>query len=144
MDNIFLILAAGFFIIGAAFTAIGAGIHHAFKKKAYACSVPTDAVITEYKQEWSLTAGGEGNLLWHPTFAYTAGGKTYKVHSVIGSRKKKFEEGQAMTLFYDPSDPINYYVPEENPLYITKLFIFIGIVFLIFGFICLMVGISVC
>lgn len=133
MSYVFILLSIGFFVLGCVFLGIGFGIQQIYRSKENKCCFVTKALVSEYNKEVALSTGDTSERLWYPVFAYTAKGQHYRVRSRIGNRKQIFTKGQTVTLYYDPEHPMDYYVPEENPQHVCRIFMTIGIVFIVLG-----------
>lgn len=135
---VFLILITGFLFLGIALTSIGIIIRTVFRKRATVCTAQTLATVIENNR---IISRGQYNT-WNPVFSYIVNGQEFIVHSNIGETQKAFREGQKVTLFYNPKNPGEYYVPEEKNSLIANFFIFLGIVFMLIGILCIILKIT--
>lgn len=135
---VFPILTAGFLFLGIVFTGLGIVFKSVFTKKAEACTAQTTAVVEEINREVNLSTGIDSYRSWFPVFSYKANNRKITVRSKIGHEKKIFEKGQKVTLFYNPDNVREYYVPEENASALTKLFLIMGISFAALGILCIL------
>lgn len=133
---ILTILVAAFLLLGIVFISLSLGIKTFFDKKKAVCTVKTEAIVTEVNREVNLSAGGDSYRSWFPVFSYRVNGEVITERSKLGHEKKIFEVGQKVTLFYNPENVREYYVPEENVSVLPKIFIVVGGTFTALGIIC--------
>ena len=52
--------------------------------------------------------------IYTPEFRFEADGRTYTMRAHFGSMKRDFQEGQAVTIRYDPADPKTAFVADDR------------------------------
>jgi hypothetical protein len=75
------------------------------------------------------------SYMYYPIFSYSVNGKKYENKSRIGTNRKRFQVGEMVTVFYNPSEPGQYYVAEDQaakrgPYYFLGFGILIVIIFI--------------
>ncbi|MBO5129330.1 MAG: DUF3592 domain-containing protein [Oscillospiraceae bacterium] len=57
--------------------------------------------------------GTRGTTVYTPEFRFDADGQTYTIKANFASIKQEYQEGQAVTIRYDPANPQNAYVADD-------------------------------
>ena len=79
-------------------------------------------------------------LFRSPTYEYAVNQHVIKRKSTVGYSKKYIEEGQTVSIYYDPENPTCIYVPNNQMKKIYMILCGIGIVFLCVGIgVCLLI-----
>ena len=81
------------------------------KRRCYA-SAPGTVAAVHVEQKSRGRGKGDVNI-YTPEFRFTADGKEYSHRSHFGSMRREFQEGQTVTVCYDPIDPANCYVADD-------------------------------
>lgn len=116
-----------FLIVGVVITTVSV-IYMQHEKKLYRdCTSQMEGIITN---EGCTVTNGKSS--YRPRYAYTVEGNTYRYRSDILYGKRKFVEGQSITVKYSPDAPRRHYLPEEvtSPFTHWSL-IALGLIFLI-------------
>lgn len=58
---------------------------------------------------------GERGGAWHPVFGFYVDGEYITQISPFGGKHSAFEIGEEVIVHYDPSNPSEYYIPQEPP-----------------------------
>ena len=114
-------------VLGALFLVIGLGWTISTKKKIKRCTAHVEAVVRSVKREVNLSAGTDSCRSWFTTFAFYANGQEVTVKSNLGTEKKLFEEGERLTLYYNPDNTKEFYVPKEVDTAPQQVFLIVGI-----------------
>jgi hypothetical protein len=124
----------------------GVGVHSVFKVKRLrrSCTTQTEGLVVDFVvSERSSTDNDDGetistvSYIYYPVFSYYASGAEYKPKSSVGTGRKRFSEGDKVTVFYNPSAPAEYYILEDSA---SKR---LGYYFMGFGILTLLVLIGV-
>ena len=67
---------------------------------------------------------------YRSTFAYSVDGIEYVKQSNIKTITPRFSEGESVTIFYNPSNPKQFYIPEERKSPVSVLVGF-GVIFML-------------
>ena len=124
-------------IFGAVFAALGVYLNSRQKKLMARCTARTEGRVAEFERREHTTEREDPDMpnmiqrsttvSFAPVFAYTVNGVEMKKATAASSARPKLKEGQSVTVFYDPADPGNFYVPEDADSRSTgRLFIIIG------------------
>ena len=126
----------GIFAILFAIVFLGAGVlallGGAKQKKQCSASVSGTVIAVHAKAQ---EKGNRKFTTYHPEFQFQVGGTTYNLRSNFGSLKKEFQEGQAVTICYDPADPRAAFVADDvnNSAQGGIMFLVIGLLLVIGG-----------
>lgn len=99
------------------------------------CNVKVTAVVVRMQRQ-RLMRNDDSSYIWVPTYQYYVGkNQTEKieVNGKYGNGKKLFKEGQKVTLYYNPNQPKEIFVPDEAN-YQVKVFRIMRIGYIISGF----------
>ena len=121
-QSFFLIFPGIAFLLGIIFGAIAIGMRHSALKKRRECTAQTVGRVSGCQKRTETDMDGCTATYWYPVFSYYANGAEYAKTSSIGRTRPKFQVGQSVNVFYDPSNPERYYVPAENFALFPKLF----------------------
>lgn len=127
-----------FWVISVIFLVVAKNSTNSLQEKKEKCVSETTATIIEIKKEEMRTSDGY-SYTWYPVYEYIVDGQQMTIKSNIGNGETHFEKGQQVTLYYNPYNPEEIYVPEENAESLMVFFKIMGIAFLIAGFIPLIV-----
>lgn len=123
-----------FWVISVIFLVIAKNSTNSLQEKKEKCVSETTATIIEIKKEEMRTSDGY-SYTWYPVYEYIVDGQQMTIKSNIGNGETHFEKGQQVTLYYNPYNPEEIYVPEENAESLMVFFKIMGIAFLIAGFV---------
>ena len=104
---IFALAALIFMVVG--YMALAGGIQ---QKKRCSASVP-GTVVRIHVEEKSRSRGKRPLTTYTPEFRFNADGVAYSYRSSFGSLRREFQEGQNVTICYDPADPSCCYVADD-------------------------------
>ena len=104
---IFALAALIFLAVG--YMALAGGIQQ--KKRCSASA--SGSVIRIHEEEKSRSRGKQPLIIYTPEFRFNADGVAYSYRSSFGSMRREFQEGQTVTICYDPADPSNCYVADD-------------------------------
>lgn len=97
-----------------------------------ACMEQTVATVIDIKRKrLGVTVNtSSGDRSWFPVYEFYADGQRIKQQSGYGNGIKLFEKGSQVTLYYDPKNPQQIYVPAEKadniPIFFTIFYIIWG------------------
>ena len=116
-------------LIGLCFITTALLLRSSIRKKLSRCTMVTTGTVvrSEKKTSFATTADEVPSTSWYPVYQYYADGRCNEVVSNLGSAKPQFADGTTIELMYDPANPKTIYVPEENPKFLVRLFLLIGI-----------------
>jgi len=108
-----------FVLFGLIFAGIGGFLLWRQKKLKQVCTAQVSGTVKDITESISYSTGkgkrtGRRRVSYRPIFTYSVEGVEYVQQSIIGSSRPKFNVGQSVTVFYDPSSPKRYYVLEEG------------------------------
>ena len=132
--TVIVIIMMVFFFVGTVLLCVGLGVVITDKKKRNNCTIKTTGTVVKMEMETTTPSVSEAPIVsWYPTFEYSAHGNKINKRSNIGGPKDDLFVGQIVTVYYNPANPNEYYVVEQN----TRLFevVFIGI-----AAVCLLIG----
>lgn len=132
--RILLLAAAVLLLVGLTFGCVSIAIAVSRKNKRKACTRRTKGVVTNMERRRISGSMGDAPMLsWFPTFTYEANGHTIEKTSLYGAAKQNFYIDQKVTVFYNPQNPNEYFVQEEDVAGIQKIFLAVSIVLLLCG-----------
>ncbi|PLS30822.1 hypothetical protein Uis1B_1404 [Bifidobacterium margollesii] len=102
-----------FTIVGAALLVPSAGALISEINLLRDCTEITDGTVTQLIFNPADPSDDDSSDSWTPVFRYGASGKIYEQRYSVASSPPQYEEGEAVTIRYDPADP-NRYVVEGN------------------------------
>lgn len=126
--NVALLVIGALCILVAIFTGRGSD------KKAARCTVSTPGVVKDIRESYD---SDDGRTTYYPIFEYKIGSQTFTQSSSIGSSKRQFNPNDSVTIMYNPDKPNEFMVQgysEKASKGVSKIFIFMGILFLALGF----------
>ena len=78
------------------------------------CSASATGTVAKLHMEQKPRGRGKGTVnVYTPEFRFNADGVTYAYRANFGSMRREFQEGQTVTVRYDPADPSNCYVADD-------------------------------
>lgn len=131
----FIVAFGGTFCgIGLIFLLVSLGIKNYIKKKIKTCTFETIGTIIDLKRRVSGSAGSV-QTSYHPVIQYsTEYGKSIVKESSFGGSEARYKIGQTIRVFYDPSNPEEFYLPDDNiAKIVTLVFSLVGIGMIIIG-----------
>lgn len=131
---ILLIVAVSLVLIGLIFGGIFVGLRISDRNKRSLCTRRVKGTVTDIERRRTSGSMGDAPMIsWYPTFKYEVNGYTIEKTSMYGSAKQDFYINQEVTVFYNPQNPNEYYVQEENVASICKVFLTVAAVLLMAG-----------
>ena len=103
------------------------------EERKAACVTVTTATVQEIKEVRTRNVD-EYNYSWYPIYQYYVNGEMIVQQSEFGSGQDTFQQGQQVTLYYNPDNPKEIFVPEEEPETAAKIFNIMYVLFTICGF----------
>ena len=82
-------------------------------------------------------------ITYYPVYAYHVGPEKIVKKSHFGYSKPIFEEGQRITIHYDPFHPECHYVGEMNVSRLARIFLIIGVVLLLVSAFVSIIGVKI-
>lgn len=134
----FIIFLAGLLVI-----VVGYLFHKKRKDLKSVCTMKVvgEVVRMDCREEVEVDTDSDGHetestkVTYYPVYRYIADGRSIEKTSSAGSSHPKFNEGQSVTVMYDPANPEQYYVVEDKS---ADRF---GIYFMAFGAVVFIIGI---
>ena len=78
------------------------------------CSASATGTVAKLHMEQKPRGRGKGTVnVYTPEFRFNADGVTYAYRANFGSMRREFQEGQTVTVYYDPADPKFCYIAED-------------------------------
>ena len=78
------------------------------------CSASATGTVAKLHMEQKPRGRGKDTVnVYTPEFRFNADGVTYSYRANFGSMRREFQEGQTVTVYYDPADPKFCYVAED-------------------------------
>lgn len=108
------------------------------EKRKAACVGETTATVQEIKKV-RTRMGDDYTYTWYPIYEYYVNGEPVVQKSEFGGNKDTFQQGQQVILYYNPDNPNEIYVPEENAEASAKVFRLVGNIFIVIGFVIIIV-----
>lgn len=135
---VFKLIAVIFIFFGVLFLGIGLGFNAYNSRLEKKCTDKTTATVVDIKsQQTSRRKNGHHTVetvTYAPVVEYTVDGKKFKKSSNIYSSNNDNYIGEEIEIYYDPNDPQQVYIKDENASEIFVLvFSLIGGVFFIIG-----------
>ena len=111
MNIIFGIFLAIFALI---FLAVGGLALVGGRAQKKRCSASATGTVAKLHMEQKPRGRGKGTVnVYTPEFRFNADGVTYAYRANFGSMRREFQEGQTVTVYYDPADPKFCYIAED-------------------------------
>lgn len=128
-------------VLGIVFFLIGFFMRNKHRKKALLCTAQTNGTVIDFHCSISTKTDDDGRrrktTTYYPIFTYMAEGKQITKTSSIGTGSERFQRGQMVTIFYNPNDVEQYYVPEDKAAARG------GFYFMAFGVLVFMIGLII-
>ena len=138
-----ILLSAVFFGVGIILIAISCIIRHINMGKKKRCTAQTYGIVCKWEMRRGIHSSIREDVpltMWVPTYEYAVNQHVIKRKSTVGYSKKYIEEGQIVSIYYDPEDPTCIYVPNNQTKKIHMILCGIGIAFLCVGIgVCLLI-----
>lgn len=137
MDDktLFIVIFGSVFCgLGLVFSLVALGIKGSLKNKLKNCTSQTSGTIIDLKRHSSGSSGNH-QTSYHPVIQFvTENGKTIVKESSFGGSKTRYQIGQNIKLFYNPDNPDEFYMPDDNiPKILTLVFSLVGIGMILLG-----------
>ena len=145
-EVVILIVCSGFVIMGAIFCITSVCIQTALDRKKKNCISQAEGVVLKMKRERTRIHPGVGRvpiITYYPVYAYHVGPEKIVKKSHFGYSKPIFEEGQRITIHYDPFHPECHYVGEMNVSRLARIFLIIGVVLLLVSAFVSIIGVKI-
>lgn len=88
----------------------------------------TIGVVEDYKKERYIN---DDYWLWYPVIKFEVGDKQVRKKINIGTTKKKYKNGDRITIRYNPNSIDEFYVVEYTICKLSNIFSIVGIIILI-------------
>ena len=122
-------------LIGLVLAGVGGFLMWRKKNLVKACTAHVSGTVKDISQV-SRIVKKKRRTFYYPIFAYSVNGAEYVQKSGNGCPPSKFNVGQSVSVFYDPSSPKQYYVEEEGKSSAMGwAWIFMGVIIMIMAFI---------
>ena len=123
-------------LIGLVFLIIGLLLKGSLRKKLRVCTEKTTGRVVGNDLVRDPPYGSpDSRDAWYPIVQYYAQGQTITRRIPFGQYGKcKYPAGAVLTVFFDPDDPQNCYLPEDNtPNHICRIFLITGALLTVLG-----------
>ena len=105
-------------IIGSIFLGVAIQSFNMRKYMKEVCKETTSGIVADYLVKTETREDEDGHRQekkrWYQIFEYTVDGRTYTKQSDYSSSTREFELNEKVTVFYNSSNPNDYYVKEES------------------------------
>ena len=91
----------------------GVALVGGFQQKKRCIASAAGTVIAVHLEQKPRGRGKGTVNIYTPEFRFNADGVPYSYRSNFGSMRREFQEGQAVTVCYDPADPTCCYVADD-------------------------------
>lgn len=126
-SNVPIIILVLVVLFSLLFIGIGIGIRISLNKKKLRCTERVQGTVTQMRREvGSMGTDGVATISWYPTYCFTINEEKIELSSLFGQSKQRFYVGQKVTIYYNPENYTDIYVPEEHINIIGTLFIGVG------------------
>lgn len=136
-----ILLPAVFFGAGIILIAISCIICRINIGKKKRCTAQTYGIVCKWEPRRGIYSSMREDIpltMWVPTYEYAVNQHVITRKSTVGYSKKYIEEGQTVSIYYDPEDPTCIYVPNRQMGKVHMLLCGIGIAFFCVGIIALL------
>lgn len=134
---IILLVAVLLLIMGVVFGGFSIGMKISAANKKNVCTQKTWGTVTDIiKSEIAGNIGEAPMITWNPIFTYEANGQKISKRSNYGGAQQDFYLNQRVTVYYNPENPNEYYVQEEQVSKIQTIFLIVSLALLLAGGIC--------
>ena len=118
----------GVFLAGLAFIGLGCCIVWSHYRKKRLCTAQVIGFVSDIIHSVKKSKGRKRNQ-YKPVYTYSVFGvKHVRKLNVTYSSPSKFPLGMQVVIFYNPSDPKQFYVAEHGlPLFVPLAFIVVGV-----------------
>ena len=122
------------FIFGLVFVATGLILFLKNDKLTKVCTAQTEGTVTGYYT--TTNRSQKSKKIYHPIYTYSVGNVVYQHQSPSGSSKQKFEKGDKIAVYFEPSAPATCYIKEEiaSARFIGAVISILGAIVVIFSF----------
>lgn len=106
-----------------------------YKNRVQMCTAQTDGVVSNIVRKITTDTDENGKIkksyVYYPDFTYTVDG-TRITMTASGRSHTGFKKGQAVTIFYNPNNVEEYYVPQDKSTAWSGFIIMaVGVVFFV-------------
>lgn len=102
------------------------------------CVAETTATVQDIKEVW-IEIVDDYSYTWYPIYQYYVNGEQIVLQSEFGGAENTFQKGQQVTLFYNPDNPKEIFVPEEKPETVSRIFKIMSVVCAAMGFLVIII-----
>lgn len=115
--------------VGAVFLLITLILRKLRLSKEQKCTMTVPATVVELAYHRNQSGGA-----YYPVVEFAVNGESVRVKSGSGSRPARYEQGQRVTVCYDPDKPKRFYIEGDGTLaLLEKIFLFIGLGCILIG-----------
>ena len=129
-----LIFTGVWCLVGLVFIAVGIGLRLSFNRREERLRARASGTVTEVVRRVSHSRNGN-SVSWHPIVDFEADGRRISLECDEGGGRKRFYEGQAVEVLYDPDDPACFRLEGRSTI------LLLGNIFLAMGLGCVAIGI---
>ena len=120
-------------IIGVIFIAVGAFMYFKNNNLIKNCTVETEAVVVDYKEELE-TDSDSSTYIYYPVIEYTVGEKTITATMDKGSSTLDYKFNDKIAILYNPKKTDEFIVKgDKSPVIFSIVFMALGLIVTIFG-----------
>ena len=120
-------------LLGVIFLCVGLGLRRSFLRREERLRARAPGRVAEVVRRDSRTSEGRSTA-WYPIIEFEADGRTISLESGEGDGRKRFYEGQAVEVLYDPDDPSCFRLEGfETTNLVGKIFTAIGLASIVIG-----------
>lgn len=133
-------MAAVFGLVGIIFLTVSILMTAAGNRHAKNCTAQTVGTVTDMQRE--TTYGDDSSApstSWFPVYEYYAGNRKITKRSYYGQARQIFYTGQKVTVWYNPENCNEFYVPEEKSGKFKWIFGLTGAALIIFALLAVLV-----
>lgn len=109
-----------------------------FDQKKRICRNGTNATVVRIVKK-RIRRSDMDSFSWYPTYEYYVNGIRYEKESTFGNKKKLFQEGQLVEIYYNPANPEEFYVPAEKAEGSVMIFTIFAVTYIAIAIIILIV-----
>ena len=124
---LFAIIFSGIWtLVGSVFLAIGLGMRRHWQAREERLRGQADATVLEVIRHTHQSSGGSGTS-WNPLVEFDYEGRKISLEADEGVSRKKYYEGQRVSVRYDPDNPAAFRIEGENAMRLLyRVFIGVG------------------
>lgn len=116
-------------LVGAVFLLVTLILRKVRLSKAEKCTMSAPATVVELAYHRNQSGGA-----YYPVLEFAVNGEIVRVKSGSGSRPARYQQGQRVTVCYDPDKPRRFYIQGDRMLaLLEKIFLFAGLGCMLIG-----------